>query len=247
MGHLSRAVTSQHEPVVAAEHAERAISRALDLSDRLMARYVKKVVATRHRAGTKLQAVLGGNLGPSCCADRLRGSFFRLSMRQPGAVEMARRRSSRGTYHWEIADRQIEWCHENGLPVIGGPLLQLDDRGLPDWLAIWQGDFDNILAFVSDYVETAVQRYVGKVSLWQCALRREYRRRARAVGRGTAAAGGVHVRDRPQARPDNPGDSFLRSAVGRIHGRAPSATCRPCILPTSWCGRAWIFQASAWN
>ena len=76
-----------------------------------------------------------------------------------------------GTYRWEIADRQISWCHENSLPVICGPLLQLDDRGMPDWLAIWQGDFENILAFVSDYIETAVRRYVGKVSMWQCAAR----------------------------------------------------------------------------
>ncbi|HVU86616.1 MAG TPA: endo-1,4-beta-xylanase [Pirellulales bacterium] len=171
MEHLSRAVTSQHDPILAAEHAERAISRALDLSDRLVARYVKKVVATRHRAGTRLQAVLGGNLGPKLLRATVSRQF--LTAFNAATVTMKWRdvEGQEGTYQWEIADRQIAWCHENGLPVIGGPLLQLDDRGLPDWLAIWQGDFDNILAFVSDYVETAVQRYVGKVSLWQCASR----------------------------------------------------------------------------
>jgi hypothetical protein len=171
MGHLSLAVTSQNDPLAATEHAERAIARALDLADRLTARYVKKVVATRRRAGTRLPAVLGGNLGSKLLRATVARQF--LAAFNSAAVPLKWRdvEAQEGTYRWEIADRQIAWCHEHDLPVVGGPLLQLDDRGLPDWLAIWQGDFDNILAFVSDYVETAVQRYVGKVSLWQCAAR----------------------------------------------------------------------------
>ncbi len=171
MGHLSRAVTSQSDPTSAAQHAELAIRRALELTDLLTSRYVNKVVAARRRAGTKLPAVLGGNLGPKL----LRGTVSRqfLSAFNAAVVPLKWRdvEAQEGTYRWEIADRQISWCHENSLPVICGPLLQLDDRGMPDWLAIWQGDFENILAFVSDYIETAVRRYVGKVSMWQCAAR----------------------------------------------------------------------------
>ena len=76
-----------------------------------------------------------------------------------------------GTYRWDVYDRQIDWCRQHSVKVIAGPLLQLDNRGVPDWLAIWQGDFDNILSFVSDYVETAVARGRGKVSAWLCASR----------------------------------------------------------------------------
>ena len=174
MGHLARAVTSQQEPAVAAAHAERAISRALELSDLLTARYVRKAIAARRRVAAPLPALsslLGGNLGRKL----LRASVARqfLTAFNSAVVPMVWRdvESQEGTYRWEISDRQIAWCQEHGLSVIGGPLLQLDDRGLPDWLAIWQGDFDNILTFVSDYVETTVQRNRGKVNVWQCATR----------------------------------------------------------------------------
>ncbi len=170
--HLSRAVTSQSDPAAAAQHADRAIQCALDLADLLAARYVKKVVLARRRATTPQRLpLLGGNLGSrllrATAASQFRAAFNTASV----PLKWRDVEAQEGTYHWEVPDRQIEWCHGHGIPVIAGPLLQLDDRGLPDWLAIWQGDFDNILAFVSDYVETAVHRYCGKVGAWQCAAR----------------------------------------------------------------------------
>jgi hypothetical protein len=169
--HLARAATSQQDPNLAAQHADRALTKALDLADLLATRYVSKAIAARRRVATALPALLGTNLGPKL----LRATVSRhvLAAFNVAAVPLVWRDIERqeGTYRWDVSDRQIAWCHEHGLPVIAGPLLQLDDRGLPDWLAIWQGDFDNILSFVSDYVETTINRNRGKVSLWQCAAR----------------------------------------------------------------------------
>ncbi len=171
MGHLSRAVTSQNDPVTAAEHAELAIRRALDLSDLLVTRYANKVITIRRRATPTLPALMGANLGPKL----LRSQVSRpvAAAFNAASVPLVWRdvETQEGDYRWDISDRQIGWCLDHKLKVMAGPLLHLDDRGLPDWLAIWQGDFDNILSFVSDYVETAVQRHRGKVDVWQCAAR----------------------------------------------------------------------------
>ena len=84
MGHLSRAVTSQSDPTVAAEHAELAIRRALDLTDLLTAVRQQGGRRATPSAGTKLctgscWAETGGR---SCCAEPSRASFFRLSTRR---------------------------------------------------------------------------------------------------------------------------------------------------------------------
>ena len=52
-----------------------------------------------------------------------------------------------------------------------GPLLQLDSGGLPDWAYLWEDDFDNLLASATQFLRAAVNRYRGKVDLWQCAGR----------------------------------------------------------------------------
>ena len=36
--------------------------------------------------------------------------------------------------------------------ICAGPLLELDDRGVPDWTYLWEGDFQSILRFMLDHV-----------------------------------------------------------------------------------------------
>ena len=76
-----------------------------------------------------------------------------------------------GRRNWTEADAQVEWAHSAGLRICAGPLLELDDRGVPDWTYLWEGDFDSLLAFMLDHVRAVVERYRGKVHLWQVASR----------------------------------------------------------------------------
>jgi hypothetical protein len=72
---------------------------------------------------------------------------------------------------WTVPDGQLAACRANNLAVCAGPLVRLDAGGLPDWLYLWEGDFNSILSFVTEFVEKAVTRYRGQVDLWQCAAR----------------------------------------------------------------------------
>ncbi|MBI2823421.1 MAG: endo-1,4-beta-xylanase [Planctomycetia bacterium] len=168
---LASAATSQHDPSAAAGHADNALRMALEIADSVAARYVEKIMTLRHRQSEHLPTLLGGNLGRKLLDANLSRQFLQAFNAAVVPVVWRDVESQEGNYRWNIFDRQVEWCHTHGLKVIAGPLLQLDDRGLPDWLAIWQGDFDNILSFISDYVETVVHRYRGKINVWQCAAK----------------------------------------------------------------------------
>jgi hypothetical protein len=169
--HLAAAVTSQQVPQTAAAHAELAIRAALEVCDLLASRYAGKIIAARRQRTAQLPTLLGVDLGHNPIkADvlrRVRHAFNAVSIplcwREVETLE--------GAYRWDVYDRQIQWARANKMAVIAGPCVQFDNRGLPDWLAIWQGDFDNLTSFVSDYVETVVHRYRGKVDFWQCASR----------------------------------------------------------------------------
>jgi GH35 family endo-1,4-beta-xylanase len=76
-----------------------------------------------------------------------------------------------GNYDWDWLDAQVEWCLQHKLVICGGPLLDLSLKGLPKWLEQWGHDFFNLQSFLCDFVETAVQRYSGKIRLWEVSSR----------------------------------------------------------------------------
>lgn len=72
-----------------------------------------------------------------------------------------------GDYQWDQLDKLVDWALENKLFVLGGPLLDLSEDRLPDWLKAWTGDMVNLQSFTADFVETVVGRYVGRVRHWE--------------------------------------------------------------------------------
>jgi len=167
--HFSRAVTQQDKVEASSELADQALSLTLDASKQLIACYTKQALAARHRQATKLSTWLASNLGHSLLDENTARRY--LSTFNAAVVPLTWRsvEVNEGEYKWNVYDRQLAWCRSHDVATIGGPLLQLGGQGVPDWLYLWEGDFDNVLTFVSDYVETAVTRYRGKVDLWLCA------------------------------------------------------------------------------
>lgn len=72
-----------------------------------------------------------------------------------------------GEYCWDELDTLVDWTKENGLFCIGGPLLDLSSDCFPEWMQPWKGDLKNLQSFTSDFVETVVSRYVGRIRHWE--------------------------------------------------------------------------------
>lgn len=72
-----------------------------------------------------------------------------------------------GEYQWDTLDELVEWTTDHGLLCCGGPLLDLSSDCFPDWMAAWKGDLVNLESFTSDFVETVVGRYVGRIRHWE--------------------------------------------------------------------------------
>ena len=83
---------------------------------------------------------------------------------------------SEGQYRWDLLDAQFAWCRRNRLTIEAGPLIEFRKGALPDWLWLWEGDFETIGGLVADFVRQAVTRYKGKVPLWHVVHRAGQRR-----------------------------------------------------------------------
>ncbi|HVX13428.1 MAG TPA: hypothetical protein VHC22_19750 [Pirellulales bacterium] len=168
---LSHAVTSQQDSARATALAQKAIVLALDAADLLVASYADQALAARHRSGQKLRTLLAANLGQHRLEMPLAAYYLKAFNAAQVPLTWRAIEASEGVCQWDVPDRQIAACRASELPVYGGPLLRLDAGGLPDWLYLWEGDFNSILSFVTEFVEKVVTRYRGQVDFWQCAAR----------------------------------------------------------------------------
>lgn len=63
-------------------------------------------------------------------------------------------------------DASIDWAIQAGMRVIAGPLFDFHAKSLPDYLYLYEDDFNGFVEAVESYVERAVLRYNGRVTLW---------------------------------------------------------------------------------
>lgn len=171
MRSFGRAATLQDDLAACAQVSEISLRHSYEAAVLLAVAYTDQCIAVRRRGGGRLSAWLGGNLGGTLLDDSTATSFLRTFNAANVPVCWHDVEATEGSYYWPISDRQIEWCQAHGLRAVAGPLLRLSPDGLPDWLALWEDDFENLLAFVEEFVHAAVTRYRGQVDLWQCAGR----------------------------------------------------------------------------
>jgi hypothetical protein len=168
---FSQAATRQSDPAEAADWAERSLSTTLQAMNALAGEYIAQCMenrrATQRPAVTWFGIQLGHQVPHPEIARQLPGAFnmacVPFTWRRIEAVE--------GRRDWQTPDAQIAWARGAGLKVTGGPILELDDRGLPDWTYLWEGDTDSLLNFMLDHVRAVVERYRSRVHLWQVAAR----------------------------------------------------------------------------
>jgi len=72
-----------------------------------------------------------------------------------------------GRYEWDRTDAVVDWAQSEKLFIFGGPLIDLASQQFPEWMQAWKGDIVNLQSFASDFVETVVGRYVGRIRHWE--------------------------------------------------------------------------------
>ena len=132
-----RAATTQADPAVAADWAKRSLATTSTTMARLTEEYVRQAIAVRRAQPRPFASWFGVNLGghlPKANVARQVVNTFNmvslpLTWRKIEAVE--------GRRVFDETDAQVEWAHSAGLRISAGPLLELDDRGVPDWTYLW--------------------------------------------------------------------------------------------------------------
>lgn len=162
---LARAATSA-DPEQAAATAEASLQAAHRAGEFLIEAYTSQVLESRLGFSAKLPTWLAcgldGNPKHAAWAPAVLETFSAARI----GCSWARFAVEQGQFRWDRLDVQVAWCRKRRLTPLAGPLLEFRAAALPDWIWLWEGDFEAILGLVVDLVRQTVARYRGKIPVW---------------------------------------------------------------------------------
>jgi hypothetical protein len=164
---LAQAVQRQDKSEECARLSQQAIELAFEASDLMTNSYTQQRLEIYRRRSTQLPSLLGCNLGRLLPEGEDERQFLQAFNAATIPIDWQTIEPIEGEYDWDLIDRQVEWVIRNKLFIQGGPILDLTADGMPAWLAQWDADFLNLQSFVSDFIETAISRYFGKIRYWE--------------------------------------------------------------------------------
>jgi hypothetical protein len=166
---FAQAATSQDQPLVAARWAEDAIRASLDAMVSLSQQYAAQVLALRLRESHQLTTLLAGSLGDDVIPINLEPMFAATFNAAVVPLNWRDMEPEADRYEWAISDQQLKLCLRHRARVIAGPLMRLDRRCLPAWIADRCRELDWFGDRLCGFIASTVRRYRGQVHLWNCA------------------------------------------------------------------------------
>jgi len=156
----------QDEPVKAYQTAQEALVIALDASEELALAHARLLLDRRVSTGALPKAPIGCGVCAQHNNENLRAgmasNFDYIQLPTPWRALAPQE----GENRWEATDDWVNWTTRAHVPVIAGPLISFEPTNLPDWLYIWEHDYDTTRDMVYEHVERVVNRYKDRVFVW---------------------------------------------------------------------------------
>ncbi|HWP40044.1 MAG TPA: endo-1,4-beta-xylanase, partial [Tepidisphaeraceae bacterium] len=155
-----------HEPAEAAKLADESLAMAVDLSDQLALFHADLLLARRRATNTLPKHIIGCRVDSTVLnskyketlADNFDYAVLPMSWKQLQPEE--------GSFHTDPVDEWVDFLTRKRMPIIAGPLIDLTDGEVPDWMFIWEHDFDSLREMAYEYVQKVVHRYRKQISVW---------------------------------------------------------------------------------
>jgi GH35 family endo-1,4-beta-xylanase len=168
---FAKATTAQPDIEKVCALANQAIARSCTAAELLTQAYVEQRLSVRLKKSPQTSVSFGCAVNSVAAAEEHSDLFCQAFNSAAVPIEWKVIEPQEGEYDWEACDKIVEFCQSNKLLMRAGPLLDLSNDGLPEWLKQWGHDFFNLQSFLCDFVETAISKYQGKVRIWEVSSR----------------------------------------------------------------------------
>ncbi|MEM9022009.1 MAG: endo-1,4-beta-xylanase [Planctomycetota bacterium] len=161
------ALCLQHDnPPQAAKIAQQALIAAVDGTEELALAHAELLLNRRKATNSLPSAPIGCGVTIEHNDPRLKGGlqshFDFIQLPCPWRVISPEENECQ----WQRMDDWAQWAAKHRLPVVAGPVVSFEPSCLPDWLYIWEHDYDTVRDLIYEHVERVVSRYKSVVTMW---------------------------------------------------------------------------------
>jgi len=166
---LAQAQTVQDSARVSGDLAEEALARAVALGEQLALEDAGHGLSLRRRRGELGRVDVGCHWEVSDRHERAQQRFGAAFNCATVPLVWRAIEPREHEYEWKWHDDWIQWLEAKGVAICGGSLVRFTPAHLPDWIYVWENDFETVRDLVFDHIEQCVRRYRGRVDSWEAA------------------------------------------------------------------------------
>jgi hypothetical protein len=163
---LSTALGMLDRPAEASVLADDALQRGIIISDELAMFHCETLLNRRRAATAFVKHIFGCRVDVAVqnqrYKDSIAGNFDYAILPTPWKLLQPQE----GVFETTQLDNWVETLARKRVPVIAGPLVNLHEGDIPDWMFIWENDFETVRELAYEHVQRLVQRYRKAVGLW---------------------------------------------------------------------------------
>jgi hypothetical protein len=146
--------------------AVKSLIRCMHATDKLAHAHADILLHHRYRTQAASKPTFGTAISleddPDAMAESLR-NFGLLSM----PLVWRDLEPKQGAFSFKALDKWLAWAAKTKTPVILGPLVDVRDASLPDWVKALGNDYASLRDAMYDYMDAVVARYVASVGIWK--------------------------------------------------------------------------------
>lgn len=155
-----------HRPEEAARLADEALALSLVASEELCQFHANVFLTRRQNAGNFSRDFLGVTVSPQLSEMALARPLARTFDFVRIPLVWRSIQTEEKELRYDAVDACLNRCSAAGLNVRCGPLLSFGVQFVPDWMYVWESDYEAIAAFAREHVRRTVQRYARQVQSW---------------------------------------------------------------------------------
>ncbi len=165
---FAEALGMLHEPAAAARKADEVLAMALEGGEELAMIHADLLLARRRRTG--LPRILFG-LRADTDSAAPRSNAHRVALARASECVLVpmpwrQMQPDEELFDTSSVDSMIEFLVKNRIPMIAGPLVDLTEGEVPEWLFIYEHEFETLRDLAFEYVKSVATRYRRVIKLW---------------------------------------------------------------------------------
>lgn len=162
-------IVARSDPARSETLARTALEQSIEASENLAVMHADALLARRYSDGRMPSGALGCRVHQTQFAEPLTkiigADFDYISV----PIRWCEIEPEEGQYDWSKLDRWMDWARRKRFPVMAGPIIDFRSHSVPEWLYIWEHDYDTTHDLLHEHLEAVVTRYRDVVSVWNVA------------------------------------------------------------------------------